>query len=131
MYGKCGLFLLFCVVLSACGERGDYPRRTAKPGFLENPTNIAAGRNLFMEHCASCHGTVSEGRMETANRFAPPPSDFADSKYRRLDPAYLYWRIERGNRDEPYRSRGSVMPAWGQHFGEEEIWALVAYIRTR
>ncbi|MHB1397979.1 MAG: hypothetical protein ACYDAI_08910 [Trichloromonadaceae bacterium] len=28
-----------------------------------------------------------------------------------LDPAYLYWRIETGKNAEPFRSRGSVMPA--------------------
>ncbi len=127
----CALAWAAAFFASGCERGEDYPRRTVEAGFLESAQRISAGEALFMRHCASCHGTVAEGRMGTAHRFVPPPSDFSDPKYRAVDPAYLYWRIEQGNRTEPYRSRGSVMPAWGPHLDEEAIWSLVAYIRAR
>jgi mono/diheme cytochrome c family protein len=123
---------LFIALLTACREQiSSYPQRQPPPGFLENPANRAAGALLFREHCTICHGTTGEGRSLRADFFQPPASDFRQPKYRTLDPAYLYWRIETGKMAEPYLSRGSVMPAWGPHFSDEQIWQLVAYLHIR
>ena len=32
---------------------------------------------------------------------------------------------------EPYLSMGSVMPAWGAHFSDEQVWQMIAYLQTR
>ena len=32
---------------------------------------------------------------------------------------------------EPYRTMGSVMPAWGAHLSEKKIWQMIAYLQTR
>jgi mono/diheme cytochrome c family protein len=63
--------------------------------------------------------------------FNPPAPDFTDIHYKELDPAYLYYRIELGKTVEPYKSQGSVMPAWGLHFSDQQIWQIVAYLRFR
>lgn len=86
---------------------------------------------LFAQLCASCHGGLAEGRSSRADFFQPPAPDFREPRYRDLDPAYFYWRIETGKNAEPFRSRGSVMPAWGPSLSEEQIWQLVAYLRSR
>jgi len=128
------LALLACLLtlLAACGEKfPSYPQRQPPPGFLANVAYRAAGGQLFREHCTSCHGSTGEGRSPRADFFQPPAPDFRDPKYRLLDSAYLYWRIETGKTVEPYLSRGSVMPAWGHYFSEEQIWQLVAFLRDR
>jgi len=84
-----------------------------------------------MDHCARCHGHTSEGRSPRADFFNPPAPDFGAQKYRAIAPDYLFWRIARGKTVEPFRSRGSVMPAWGAHFSDEQIWQLVAYLKLR
>ncbi len=84
-----------------------------------------------MNKCASCHGKPSEGRSDRAAFFKPAAPDFTDAHYQEIDPAYLYWRIEVGKTVEPYRSQGSVMPAWSAHFSEEKIWQIVAYLQAR
>jgi mono/diheme cytochrome c family protein len=48
-----------------------------------------------------------------------------------MDPAYLYWRIEVGKSIEPFRAQGSVMPAWGMHLTEQQLWQIVAYLQVR
>ncbi len=124
--------LLFLVlVVAACQSRQvDYPARPI-PNDLDSVTRVRQGRELFATRCASCHGHPSEGRSPRASFFDPPAPTFTATRYRSLDPAYLYWRIEQGKTVEPFLSRGSVMPAWGAHFSEEQVWSLVAFLRWR
>jgi mono/diheme cytochrome c family protein len=124
--------LVLGLLLAACGEQqASYPARQAPAGMLSEAAAIAAGRTLFKDKCATCHGSPAEGRSVRADFFQPPAPDFQESRYRTSDPAYLYWRIELGKTVEPYAGQGSVMPAWGPTLGETEIWQLVAYLRTR
>jgi mono/diheme cytochrome c family protein len=98
---------------------------------LTNAKAQQTGAALFKAHCRECHGSLTEGRNPRASRFNPVPPDFFNSAYATIDPAYLFWRIKEGKRIEPFRSRGSVMPAWGPYLSEQEIWSLVAYLRHR
>lgn len=116
--------------LVGCEGREVFPARQVPAGVLENPVQIAAGKVLFRDKCASCHGHPDEGRSPRADFFQPPAPDFTADRYRQADPAYLFWRIEVGKTVEPYLSRGSVMPAW-RGLSDEEIWQLVAYLKTR
>ncbi|NJC88713.1 MAG: cytochrome c [Desulfuromonas sp.] len=126
------IFLLFALILAACGERQpNYPARQVPAGLLTDTIQIAAGQVLFREKCATCHGHPDEGRSPRANFFQPPAPDFSSPAYRTVDPAYLFWRIEVGKTVDPYLSRGSVMPAWGPTLNETEIWQLVAYLKVR
>lgn len=126
-----GLGLLAVLALFACDDPlPDYPRR--QPSLELGAANEqAAGGELFARLCAGCHGAMDEGRSSRADFFQPPAPDFHEPRYRDFDPAYLYWRIETGKNAEPFRRRGSVMPAWGPNLSEEQIWQLVAYVRSR
>lgn len=122
--------LAFC--LGTCGRsEPSYPQRQPPAELLTDSAAQRAGARSFHQHCASCHGTTAEGRSPRADFFQPPAPDFTAPKYAGISPAYLYWRIEKGKTAEPYLSQGSVMPAWGPYLSEEEIWQLVAYLKTR
>ena len=124
--------IVSCLLFGACAESvPDYPKREPPAGLMTEAGATEAGRQLFREHCAFCHGLVSEGRTVRANDYQPPPMDFREHRYLEMDPAYLYWRIEVGKNVEPYRSQGSVMPAWKAHLTGEQIWQLVAYLVSR
>lgn len=117
---------------SGCNQQSEpWPASQAPAGFLHSPANQEAGKALFRAHCARCHGTTEEGRSSRADFFQPPAMDFQADRYRSIDSSYLFWRINQGKYVEPYLSRGSVMPAWGHYFSEEQIWQLVAYLHTR
>jgi len=120
------------VLLNACGkELPDFPARTPPAGMLDSQAAAMAGAELFRRNCASCHGRVEEGRSSRADFFQPPAPDFREALYRSLPVDYLYWRIATGKNAEPFASLGSVMPPWELTLREEEIWQLVAYLRSR
>ena len=120
------------LVFFGCGEDYiDYPSRQMPALMMKDTLQLQAGHDLFMSKCSSCHGKPSEGRSERAAFFNPPAPDFTNPHYLTVDPAYLYWRIEVGKTVEPYHSQGSVMPAWGMHFSEDQIWQIVAYLQAR
>ena len=128
------LFFVLLIVFALCGcaeESVDYPTRTMPDGILKDKIQLNRGEALFMDKCASCHGKPGEGRSDRAAFFEPPAPDFTDAHYQRMDPAYLYWRIEVGKSIEPFLSQGSVMPAWGMHLTEQQLWEIVAYLQVR
>ncbi|MGK2944410.1 MAG: c-type cytochrome [Desulfuromonadales bacterium] len=126
------LTIMVTLLIYGCRDKQtDYPQRQMPEAFKNNPGAVSAGRDLFRDKCASCHGKPGEGRSERSAFFNPPAPDFTDARYRMADPAYLYWRIETGKTVEPYRSQGSVMPVWGMHFSEKQIWQTVAYLQHR
>ncbi len=125
------LFLLAAFLLGACSEKGTPDLPPPPAGLLGDRVKISAGRQLFVAHCAECHGSISEGRTQRAARLNPLPPDFHERRYRTVLPGYLYRRIEWGRKMGPFRSTGSVMPAWGPHLQPQQIWSLVAFIRYR
>ena len=133
MTARSFLLVAWLVLLFAgCREGAPrYPERQSPEGLLQDPGAIARGQQVFNEKCAYCHGHLEEGRSPKANSYVPPPMDFSETRYADVDPAYLFWRIEVGKDVEPFRSQGSVMPAWGPYLSDAEIWEIVAYLRTR
>lgn len=126
-----GTFLLLMLLLACREQSPAYPPRTMPEGLGGTLEAEASGRAMFAEKCASCHGHPGEGRSARAAFFQPPAPVFSEHRYRDLAPDYLYWRIEKGKNSEPFRSQGSVMPAWGPHLSEAQIWELVVYLKTR
>jgi mono/diheme cytochrome c family protein len=79
-----------------------------------NAEAVAAGKNLFQENCAKCHGADAEGKGSR-------PSLKSD-RIRNASDGELAWLLKNGN---PYKG----MPIWGS-LPEQERWQLVAYVRS-
>lgn len=123
--------LMIFSIISCSENKVAYPSRQMPAGLMSDTSSLQSGHELFLNKCAHCHGKPSEGRSDRAAFFKPAAPDFTDAHYKDMDPAFLYWRIEVGKTVEPYRSQGSVMPAWGVHFSDEQIWQIVAYLQSR
>ena len=111
---------------SACkGQDGDLPRRyrdlaVPTPRLASEPAR-ARGRDLFVRHCALCHGERADGRGVRREGLTSSPRDFTDPSWRRrTSPRRIFFTIREG-------SRGTPMPAWGI-LSDEEIWDLTAYV---
>lgn len=87
-------------------------------------SDIAAGGELYAKMCASCHGDGGMGDGPSAAALDPAPSPVAHTSTM-LSDGHLYWRIAEGGAEFK-----STMPAWKGSLTEENIWALIGYMRA-
>lgn len=76
----------------------------------------------YREMCASCHTPPGKSASPVAKGLNPPPPDLADAAETR-SPAEMFWVIKHG-------IQMTGMPAWGPTHSDQEIWELVAFLRT-
>lgn len=80
-----------------------------------------SGRELFLRHCAICHGERADGRGLRRHSLSTPPADFTRRDWRqRTTERDLYQVIREG-------VHGTPMPAW-KALEEGETWDIVAYV---
>jgi predicted ferric reductase/mono/diheme cytochrome c family protein len=86
--------------------------------FATSLEEIDRGKELFVTVCTTCHSAAGDGsRLEGAANFTDQA--FMSNK----DPLELFESIRGG-------VGGTAMPPWGDRFGEDDIWALVHFVRT-
>lgn len=85
-----------------------------------------AGKQVYAANCAACHGDEAMGDGPAANSLNPKPQPLA-LEMEALKDDYLYWRIAEGGAFSPFTS---AMPAWKSILSEDEIWQVVAFMRT-
>ena len=85
-----------------------------------------SGKQTYNVYCSSCHGESGKGDGPAASALNPKPQDLAGHEMQMTDD-YIFWRIREGGLMEPFRSS---MPAWKDVLSEEQIWQIVAYLRT-
>ena len=95
---------------------------------VTNPVSLTIqvldeGKAIFTRECLVCHGDAGRGQGRMRAVIQPGPPDFGDGSYGDYTDADYFWRISEG---VPW----SAMPAWKLHYGEEDRWKLVHYIRT-
>ena len=87
----------------------------AKPNPLEkNPDAVAAGRILFEQRCAECHGDKATGGKKGPSLRAP--------EIQNAEPGAVFWILTNG-----VVRKG--MPVWSK-LPEPQRWQLVSYIKS-
>lgn len=91
------------------------------------PEVIANGTELFQTQCAVCHGQSARGDGSLGKTMYPRANNLRDAATQSKSDGQLYWLIAHG-------INLTGMPAWGTEYGgpngEDEIWMLVAYVRS-
>jgi mono/diheme cytochrome c family protein len=89
------------------------------------------GQRLYRYYCAACHGIEGTGTGRNApylEQLGRAPRDHTDVWYmNRLTDADLYRAISEGKRRD---GEPPFMPWWGYTLTPEDIWNLVAFIRS-
>jgi cytochrome c oxidase cbb3-type subunit 3 len=82
----------------------------------------------FKFYCAQCHGADGKGKGPNVTKdFATTPRNFTDPKeMNKLTDADVKTAIKDGG---PAVSKSELMPPWGKTLTDEEMDALVGYIR--
>jgi mono/diheme cytochrome c family protein len=89
---------------------------------------IARGKELYATRCAVCHGEQGDGKGPAAAGVPVKPPSFRDiPMVNQMAGNYWFWRVSEGGLVEPFKSLGSVMPAWKNALSPEDRWAVIAY----
>ena len=91
-----------------------------------NPASANDGGRIYVKNCSSCHQTDGRG---VSGAF--PPLD--ENALVTGDPAQVIGIVKFGMRGKTNVSGASydgTMPAWGQLISDDDIAAVVSYIRT-
>jgi cytochrome c oxidase cbb3-type subunit 2 len=93
-----------------------------------NPEAIAAGMELYEEHCAMCHGDNGEGDIGPSlvdNTVLNVEGDLSDAHYFGIISNGLEEGMEVAG-----RSVEGGMPEFREDLSKKEIWSTVSYIRS-
>lgn len=111
---------------------------TAQAGHELDGRDILSGQRVYQEHCAACHGAALEGqpnwRIPDENGYLPaPPHDETGHTWHH-DNALLFEYTKLGGQGT-MAARGitdfkSGMPGFQDVLSDEEIWDVLAYIRS-
>ena len=96
-----------------------------------NPKMIAKGKEIFVAKCVLCHGEKGDGKGLGAVNLPLKPADLTDGKMvAEMAGNYWVWRVSEGGLVEPFKSKGSAMPAWKAELSMNDRWAVIAYAHT-
>lgn len=100
-------------------------------GVWTDPPTIARGQEIFAAKCAVCHGERGDGKGPGAANLSFKPADLTDSRMvAEMAGNYWMWRVSEGGLEEPFKSKGSTMPAWKGELSVKDRWAVIAYAHT-
>jgi len=89
---------------------------------LDGADRIDKGFRGFREMCAICHVTPGGKSSPLAKGLNPQPPDLSKDEDH-MSAAELFWVTKNG-------IRMTGMPAWGPSHSDEELWDIVAFIKT-
>ena len=112
---------------------------SADPVMRADPSNsrqVAAGKAVYDRNCSACHGANLEGQPEWRSRLpngrmpAPPHDDSGHTWHHDDD---LLFGITKFGLTPPYGPPAyqSDMPAFGSTLSDQQIWDVLAYIKSR
>lgn len=89
---------------------------------LESADRVVNGFRLFRAHCVQCHGAPGIAPQPFALGLRPAPASLVATAHE-WPTADIYWIIRHG-------IKMTGMPAWQYRMTDEEIWDVVAFMRT-
>jgi len=100
----------------------------------EDAATIAAGRTIYGDHCAACHGVQLEGQPDwktplPSGRLPAPPHDASGHTWHHAD-EMLFRIVKEGTAAVVGGNYESDMPGFGDTLGDAEIRAVLAFIKS-
>lgn len=85
-------------------------------------TSIATGKELYTQHCKSCHGTKGKGDGPKAAQLDTESGDFTKPAFQSQTDGAIFYKTTEGRKD---------MPSFKKKIADQnDVWAVVNYLRT-
>lgn len=83
--------------------------------------DVVSGREIYSNICIRCHGIDGKGSLGI--KLVPPPADLSSPAIQNRLDGTLFKRIHEGKPN-------TAMGAWKHTLSDDEIWDVLAYVRT-
>lgn len=90
---------------------------------LSDPARLGEGFEHYQHMCATCHGAPGVDASEIGRGLNPTPPQLARRDFDGEEAAEAFWVIRNG-------IRMTGMPAFGPTHTDEQIWDIVAFLKT-
>ncbi len=106
----------------------EYADAHVPPRAWTDAALIAHGKEIYTAKCAVCHGDEGDGKGPAGLALPLKPPDLRDKDaVAEMRDNYWFWRVSEGGGVEPFKSKGSAMPAWKGDLSVQDRWAVAAY----
>lgn len=97
--------------------------KNQKNPLPDNAQNLADGKEAFSHYCVVCHGNDGQNTgVPFADHISPPIPSLASPEVQSYTDGQLKWILDNG-------IRPSGMPASKGILTDDELWAIVVYLR--
>ena len=118
--GKCCFFLALLLSQGSISVAGG--------SNLSGGKLAEKGSALFLQYCAHCHGLKGGGDGYNSKFLEKEPANLSDPEFMtKKKDSQIFRVIQKGGVGV---NKSHLMPVFGYTLSEEEIWSLVAYVRT-
>ncbi len=115
--------LLLGVIVFGYNSTDRTPTTGVANPLPNNTVTLARGQQLFAQNCAICHGAGGKGDGPLGQNLTPRPGDLTGSHLTTHTDGDLYWWVSHG-------IPGTGMPSFTGTLSDQDIWALIRFIRS-
>src|SRR5271167_1638566 len=96
--------------------------KARKNPLTASDANSNAAKQIYLDHCANCHGDTGKGDGSDAMMYDPAPADLTDvARMSKITDGEIYYQITEGRKP---------MPSFKKRLVEEQRWQLVLLVRS-
>lgn len=93
----------------------------AKKSPVKGPDAIKQGKDLYMQHCKSCHGPKGQGDGPKAEKLDITCGDFTSAEFAKVPEGEVFWKTTEGRKP---------MPSYKSKLNDNERWAVTEYVKS-
>ncbi len=125
-----GLFVGACLFMSnaayaqkPAGKPWPAPDAAVKKAnpIKSDAGSIKEGKDLYAQHCKSCHGAKGKGDGSKAEKIDISCGDFTGPEIAKMTDGELFWKTTEGRKP---------MPSYKEKLSDSERWKVINYIRS-
>jgi mono/diheme cytochrome c family protein len=123
--------LLFTIADQAGAQTAAKPKGKPWPApdefvKMKNPNAITDstlinGKDLYTEHCKSCHGSKGKGDGPKAEKIDISCGDLTSPSFLKETDGEIFWKTTEGRKP---------MPSFNEKLSDKERWDVVVYVRS-